>query len=127
MLHRQRDRMLKDMRTHGFYYRGKRRHDPTAWDIDNGACEDFATSVLRQLPGGLHETDGVNIEWLEDDSRYATLSHCVLRFEGRYYDAEVPDGVDRLDEIPVITQRPRPGAERRRAPARIPAWCGRPR
>lgn len=97
-------RRLRDMRQRGFYYRDEKRYDPTTWDIDNGECEEFSQAVLARLPGGIHETDGVETVWLDDELPDGP-SHCVLRFKGRFYDAEAPEGVAHLGDVPVMRHR----------------------
>lgn len=104
---------LTHMERNGFWLgKNERRYDATAWDINNGLCEYFAYAVCDEVPGA-------EMFWLEElDSQYEDAHHCVIRYEGRFYDAECPQGVDRLEDLPYLRPggNPRPSTEPLRKP-----------
>lgn len=90
--------LLNDMRQRGFFYRGELRHDPTAWDINNGRCDDFAEAVAARVAGA----ESVPASGFDVD-----LAHQVVLFGGRFYDAECHAGVARLEDLPIARNRNR--------------------
>jgi hypothetical protein len=91
------------MRREGFYYgpKGNRIFDAHAYDINNGLCNDFADTIESRV-------DGAEGLWMEEiDPKYEDYSHCVIRYNGRFYDAECPQGVDSLDALPLVKNRGR--------------------
>lgn len=98
---------LSSMRKTGFFYgpKNNRIYDAHPWDINNGLCEDFAETIESKVPGA-------QLFWLEElDSKYQNDGHCIIKFEGRFYDAECPQGVDKLEEIPFLLNRGKGRAE----------------
>jgi hypothetical protein len=92
--------ILEDM-SKGFWYEDQYRHDPLPWDINNGWCEDWGSLMIaRGSELGLH-IDG---DWYEKDGS----NHFVISYDSRYYDAEAPDGVDSLWDLPIWRQEDRP-------------------
>lgn len=64
------------------------------YDINNGDCEPFAKALHDKLPGStIHD--------------YAA-SHRFVKFEGKYYDAETPEGVKDWKQIPLIAEDKNP-------------------
>lgn len=65
-------------------------------DINAGNCYDFGRNVVEIM-----NIPGLEVIWGDsvDESMAAGDSHAVLRYEGRYYDAEHPDGVDDIRNI----------------------------
>mgnify|MGYP001613421303 FL=1 len=61
-----------------------------AREINQGWCGDFATFVVDHLPGA-------RFNWRTD--------HGFVEWNGRYYDAECPDGVDEVDDLPIFGGR----------------------
>lgn len=104
----ERDKLLAEMRMYGFFLDRAKRFDATTWDINNGHCEDFADAVESRCPS-------VSVIWLEDSE--PSLNHCVIRFQGRYYDAECIDGVEHPSQLPIAMNmsktRPQVLSERR--------------
>lgn len=76
------------------YQRETLPHFPILWDINNGYCEEFAEAVCERLPGA-------SLEWL-DDIGYE-VNHCVVEYDGKYYDAECFGGVTNAAELPIFT------------------------
>lgn len=72
----------------------------TAWDINNGLCEDFALDIISKFGG---ESDTLFGVWLDEYG----VNHFVICFNEKYYDAECPDGVDRITDIPCYKNRNR--------------------
>ena len=106
---------IKDeMQDRGWYLGGRQpRYDrPTDWDVNNGMCEEWAISALEALGSSAYarepSPDGPYMAWLEEfDARYEDYSHCVVYLNGKYYDAQVPDGVDALEDLPLLKGIPR--------------------
>jgi hypothetical protein len=100
------DELLGEMRRDGFYpyvAGSGKRFDPLVWDINNGYCGQWAGRAADLIDGAYP----VWIEGYEDDGH--PWYHCVLVYEDRYYDADCPDGVDDVDDLPMFTD---PGYER---------------
>jgi hypothetical protein len=90
------EQILERIRRVGFDYEGVRRFDPIVWDINNGWCEEWAYAASEIIPGSFPS-------WVDED-------HCVLVYEGRFYDADCLDGVDDVNELPMLDNpgHPRP-------------------
>lgn len=69
----------------------------SAEEINNGNCDDFAFSLF-EIVGG--EIWGTNWEYPE----YVPM-HMFLKHNGRYYDAETPDGVNDPEELPIFQRK----------------------
>jgi hypothetical protein len=72
---------------------------PTTWDINNGMCNEWAERMVSELEDG-------EAVWLHD-LMDTDASHCILVLGGRFYDAECPEGVDELREIPLLLNKGR--------------------
>jgi len=101
---------------------------PSAYEINNGLCEDFAQAVIAELGG---ESETLSMYWGDEftldgyewdagllarhwpgsvpthgldwgDLRGFVPVHAWIIFEGRHYDAECPEGVDNLFELPLV-------------------------
>jgi hypothetical protein len=119
----------------------------SAYELNDGHCEDFATEVADALGGESERLEGTwadnltvdgagyawdvgliegtwpacrpthGLDW--DDAAAGIPAHSWLVLDGRHYDAECPEGVDNLFELPLIRrimerladtrQRPHPG------------------
>jgi hypothetical protein len=119
---------------------------PSLYEINNGQCEDFASEVADALGGerdGFEAfwadnltVDGEGGEWdvalVErlwplcvpthdlswDDVLTDIPAHYWLVLDGRHYDAECPEGVDNLFDLPLVRRRVERIAEAREpAPA----------
>jgi hypothetical protein len=90
--------ILDEMRLDGFYYQGRKRYDPQVWDINNGYCDSWALRAAELIPGAF-------TAWIDPD-----VDHCVLVYDGKFYDADCPDGVDKWSELPMFAdpQQDRP-------------------
>jgi hypothetical protein len=84
-----------------------------AWDINNGLCEEWAEDARERLGGGssfdfanfqddMLEAEGIEPAIEDEWSRYHPISHAVLSYEGRWYDAQHPEGVDTLSELDIV-------------------------
>lgn len=130
----------------------------TAYDINCGLCEDFAGDVIRRMGGytdSLFEMDFMNLAGSDEDPSSDEFdegwlrkngyelpdgvsaealnqmgpAHIFVYCDGRYYDAECPEGVDTPFALPLIlnnlklSQRvPCPGCG---LPVPMPAdWAG---
>lgn len=88
----------------GIVVKTRRSHNARAYDINCGFCEDFAETVCRRFNNGPNYAgvrDYAVAEWV-DEEKYDSVSHCVVCYGGRFYDAEVPDGVDSPDDLPCV-------------------------
>jgi hypothetical protein len=97
------EEILGQMRE-GFYYKGEFRFDPIVWDINNGYCEDWAERAAELLR---ERGQRAFTAWIDPD-----VDHCVLVYNGKFYDADCPDGVDRWSQLPMFAdpqgKRPEP-------------------
>ena len=94
--------LLNEMRENGFYYRSEVRYDATTWDINNGLCEEYFKRVEKRVPD-ICEPDHTPL--------YESLNHVVIKWRGRYYDAECIDGVRGLKQLPIYLNRDKKRAE----------------
>jgi len=78
------------------------QHGVDAWHINCGQCEDFALDVIEAM--GL---DSFSMFWHDgmpdctEEEAY-TFAHCFIRYDGRFYDSECPEGVDSWRELPYF-------------------------
>jgi hypothetical protein len=95
------EELLSRMRRSGFYYEGVLRYDPLVWDINNGRCEEWASLAADRIP------DSFPV-WMDEQ-------HCVLAYNGRFYDADCIDGEDDYQDLPMFARwyedRPQPLGE----------------
>ncbi len=76
------------------------------YHINDGSCEEFAETIADQVEGAVplwgdsfdEEFWDMDIEYWVEDHAYA---HCFIVYEGRYYDAEAPNGVDHPKNLPL--------------------------
>jgi len=69
----------------------------TPKEINNGYCADFATVVWEKA----RRTKA--IEFFSDEDLGAPLyTHTFIRFQGKYYDAECPNGVHHWKNLPIF-------------------------
>ena len=65
-------------------------------DINDGCCYDFANDLKSIFPK-------INVSWIDELSQeFSDIAHFVAFLDGKYYDAEVPFGVENLHDIPLI-------------------------
>jgi hypothetical protein len=75
-----------------------------AWHINCGECKEFALDVVEALGG---DTDQLGAYWHDDmpdctEVEAYTFAHCFIRYAGRFYDSECPEGVDSWRELPYF-------------------------
>jgi len=62
---------------------------------NSGFCDIFANKISEKLPGAemytTYQSDGSG-----------TFGHIWIKYKGKYYDAEIPNGVKKLEDIPYI-------------------------
>jgi len=88
----------------------------TAWDVNDGQCEDWAQAALTALGGDPIRGVGGNVYWFNeflnemmraeglpetDEDGDNPISHAVLSYAGRWYDAQHPRGVDTLSSLSI--------------------------
>jgi hypothetical protein len=91
----------------------------TVWDINNGHCENFAEALEAAFPGGevldlgdlyINDTrylppgfdtwdDKAKTDWIYSED---LPSHMVYRYQGKYYDAQNPEGVTDWARLDVM-------------------------
>lgn len=81
------------------------RRAKDAYDINCGLCEEWAQRVYElylELTGkpDVEYLDAGNISGNDDDS--LECGHVFLRFKGKYYDAECPQGVRQFWQLPLF-------------------------
>lgn len=86
------EEILGRMRRDGFRYRRRLRFDPLVWDINNGHCDAWAERAAELLPGGF-------ATWVD-------TYHCVLVYDGRFYDADCPEGTRHWKDLPMFAIPP---------------------
>jgi hypothetical protein len=65
-------------------------------DINDGCCHDFASDLQLIFPR-------VQVKWIRDiDPDLYFVGHAVAILDECYYDAETPEGVAQLAEIPLV-------------------------
>lgn len=78
-----------------------------AYDINRGMCENFAESIEELVPGAVAAWGDTLLgeDYVDDDfDRYGY--HCVIVYEGRYYDSQHPQGVDDFRDISAFHSNP---------------------
>ena len=100
------DRLLERMQQDGFYVCGEKRYDPTTWGINNGYCEEWATRVVdmmdQQVTVDEADDEGVPFDGERPEHvKWWTPAHIFVKHEGRFYDAECHEGVDRIVDLPL--------------------------
>lgn len=74
----------------------------TPYKINDGNCEDWAYDVKKRI-GSDHA-----VEVWETVFDYADTSHVFLCIDGKFYDAECPEGVDDAMELPIFKKIGKP-------------------
>lgn len=71
--------------------------ETTPYTINQGMCDQFAEDVRELIEGAeAHWGDELTNE---DDNQEQFGYHCIVHYEGRYYDSEHPDGVSDFRQI----------------------------
>ena len=72
----------------------------TPYYINCGRCDYFAADIIRRLGAGeaLYHDD--MLDCTENEAMH--WSHCFIAYEGRFYDSECPEGVDKWRDLPVF-------------------------
>lgn len=98
-----REDILAVMRQEGFYFGKSRklRYDATAWDLNNGACEEFADAVVEAVP----EADALYPAELVPGMELLDCPHVMLFWRGKFYDAECIQGVKDWRDLPLMKNR----------------------
>lgn len=90
----------------------------TPAQINMGHCDLFAVRVCRRV--GIHAPS--HVVWLSviDRDQLQVLrsggeltDHAVIQIAGRFYDAECPEGIESIEDLPVLRFR----ADRQRYPS----------
>ena len=65
-------------------------------ECNNGFCDIFAKNLAKHLPGSKILST--------EDPRNETLGHVWVKYEGKYFDAETPDGVSSWKDLPWMKE-----------------------
>jgi hypothetical protein len=65
-------------------------------ECNNGFCDIFAKNLSKYLPGSKIMST--------EDPRNNTLGHVWVKYEGKYFDAETPNGVDSWKQLPWMIE-----------------------
>lgn len=86
--------------------------DISAENINRGYCADFADTLWRAYPNtlqvlGIYDADdvltlGIASEPLLEAAIDGQIGHTFLVYEGRFFDAECPEGVDSIIALPTF-------------------------
>lgn len=74
------------------------------YDINCGMCEDFADDIEKLVPGA-EVLWGEQLPDLLPVAIYDAEAHCFIRFEGFYFDAEEPYGVEHPTGLPLYMRQ----------------------
>jgi len=100
---------------------------PSYYQINNGLCEEFALTIAGKFPAqsmltefwteSLENADG-SLDWefltgkwgilppsglsLDELNQVRFGGHCFIHLEGRWFDAECPDGAESPFELPIF-------------------------
>jgi hypothetical protein len=90
----------------GAYKARVKHHDrPTAWDINDGFCEEWAEAAVRRIGGDAEVVDLASLRYekfgLPDDI-FEDVAHVVLLLDGRFYDAQDIEGVDDPRQLQLV-------------------------
>ena len=82
-----------------------RGYDRPAIRINAGSCHAWAFAVVSELTKEGIEAEVIGI--FDTEGQYTTppskeAIHCVVKVGDRYYDAETPNGVDNLEDVPFM-------------------------
>jgi GNAT superfamily N-acetyltransferase len=105
------EKITSNMQEGGWY--GPRehlpRHDrPTAWDINNGHCEEWAEEASRRLGGYPVDLAALKYEMFGlPEGIFEDVAHVVLLLRGKFYDAQDPQGVSDPRQLHLVRGVPR--------------------
>jgi hypothetical protein len=63
---------------------------------NSGFCDIFADFITKNLPG----SETYDTEWTDCVNK--THGHVWFKYNGKFYDAEIPNGVEDIKDIPYI-------------------------
>ena len=82
---------------------------PNAYEINNGQCEDFAWIIECEGFGEMLWQDQLeeitDLTWGEyKDEIEGYCHHCFILYNGKFYDAECPSGVEHPKDLPLFAK-----------------------
>ena len=95
---------LDEMQRDGWYHQKLLRHDrPTAWDINNGMCAEWAEWAEMVVGGEVVDLAALKTELFGlPEGIFADVAHTVLLLDNRFYDAQDIDGVDDPRDLQLV-------------------------
>lgn len=82
-------------------------YDQDAATINCGNCEELAHDVISLMGG---ESGSLVAVWNDEldetvnDGDCQKPSHCFIRYRGKYYDSETPEGVSEWEDLPIFQE-----------------------
>lgn len=80
----------------------------SAWDINNGLCEDFAESIARKVKGaevlGTFNFSNIDGEMIYKGKLVNLPIHDWIKYKGKHYDAETPNGVTNFMDLKIFKE-----------------------
>lgn len=82
---------------------------PSAYEINNGQCEDFAEIITRAGFGSMLWQDQLchltSLTWEEYEQEISDYCHhCFIMYNNKFYDAECPEGVFHPKDLPLFSK-----------------------
>jgi hypothetical protein len=75
----------------------------TPYEINNGCCAEWANEVFSALHDSEHA-----VEYWETPFGVGDTEHAFLKINGKFYDAECPQGTTDPMELPIFSKLPNP-------------------
>lgn len=82
-------------------------YDQDAATINCGNCEEFARDVICLMggeSGSLVDVWNDELDETVNDSSNPKPTHCFIRYRGKYYDSETPEGVRDWQKLPIFQE-----------------------
>lgn len=75
-----------------------------AYHINCGLCEDFGADLKSLFPEAISDWGDYFTNKDEDDDVEKYMYHCIVFYQGKYYDSEHPQGVENFRDISAFHQ-----------------------
>jgi hypothetical protein len=77
----------------------EKKYNISPYEINNGNCEEFAYQIVEKIPEACLNYG--------DDTDDLFFGHVWIEYQEKYYDAECPKGVNKLEDLPIFKKRRR--------------------